>query len=1854
MISENIPNPTTSTSSLTKWNSSLPEFLHAPLEKEQVVYKEQIFTQLRRIQKESTKSNQLTTLLLSTLRLLFRYTFICHFQLTLAEKQQLVLILFDILVDENTEPAVQTKVAQHMSNLLKTKDPFDADFQVPWRPLWDLLHRYYFKSNNLLRYVPPPSHASNVRHLIGTIKKYFPVESVDEILCEVKPLLCVFDHMFCVGLGLMSLFLPATRRHPHEEALNLLMTYWEWNDANPAIDYYIISYLSHLAMDKCGHVDFSPYMDLIFTNTLRIFGLSVGSSVVSSYNTYPAPMCQFFALFRDIKSKNVGDVAKLLVWILRDVGDYSGDLLTTSGGEGQESSGSSASTTDSPRTAFDFLKQMFRSMGHFYHPSNVGRSTSTLYSFLFHLMHRFARRILWEKDVRNEQPEDSKLSQRFIDAFVTSMLPIARQSIFAKNPADARTAVHAVKHLCFAAPQICFPQLIELITNALTTLLHAHQAPAILGLLTVCFAPIFTQLDKYPEAIDYLPELLNMCLNGIDPNDMIKTGATCEFFNTVFSLVPFVRPSRGGTAPQVVHYYEEFCIQLLDRLFHLYKNASDSPSKDVQRFPYDEARALLYTMFTQMDDDLFELCSKRVLTFVEGHFVPVASNIVGVTVHVASKHPDRSVESLRPFMKFFYRRLVNEETKKLNPLTESEVTYYSTLLSSCLKMHPGIVGYREELREIMNAIFDYCISSEVKHAEVLLSSLIFFISFQALAMVYIKEGRSVPPAVWNSEAFKKAPHEFIGEMSSLEEAAPEWHEPTQQELDFAVSLWNEFSEKCISIFQQCIQDSKSVSGSKLQNSLQLFKYIFQGASVFMPEASTDTIKDYRKRMYRKNEQPITGDIRVPDDALKYNREAVGRIMRNLYTVVTRDSSKVDVKSVLLIGEALHTVMTRRYITMRDVGDSRKQIDRAKNSLYKSSNPKGRNKYPRVLQLKRLKYHFFSRLVLRDVKYPRLFDELLNVFQDMALSGFSKIRKTGQAMFSATLQTFNRNLFSDRMIPLLQKLSRRDVPEEQIKGICYLLKHGGILKRLFVGWNTLSELATNVVRVRVEKPSNQNLVASLFPRFAQNYKELKIYTDSDEQVYHSTVESLLKALNEMDHWREQSITIGALNLFVRSDKRIMFPVHGVLRIFEMLSNEMLTVRTAAASAMSLFFAQYRPHQKRKLVRTNGERLSGEDRRTINTTGTVDAVGSSKATTADSVEEAWKNITYLDKNYLGWECLPLEMETYDYSQGTQDLSNERIQSARSELVKGLLERQSELQTFSNRICLMPGLQFNATLTRMLKMFFQILGPAYSLDVCGNMLDTLLASDMIGTGKPEERSTCSQIAHLLGALLRASKHWTPAHVDTCTNLAKQTLSQLFPRMTPQCVGDYKQFFNFIVYDLDTRRVKWVLEWLFANVQQLPPNVSAVQESMWYRFIDCVLGEVSWRAPDMTRRYFDIAIDRMLGHQYDKIREEGAVFLAQSYRHEWQPKRESSNNGDSMRRVVAQRQKDPKFVQLPSLSLASTTPHTNVQYVSIEADDTRTCDPESFKRLEYQVTRILDKFYTAYKTHLKSPNQATTDESSKKLLQISRTYSMFVLLLIRTGFPTMITPFLNRIIDALVQVSFMASDVDLQDTVHRIFLHISTAIFPKSTSRHIILDIQKQVTYSHPEESATELIQHTSWRLKTQTLAVLQSIVFRHQFFLLDFAETLSSMLLTLMRDPSAEVKHLSMETLGGFMLISPEETKQALTKQFLEYHNTLKKTSKRKKKEINKDDLHYLILGLSAIILAHPYSVPGYLKPVLLLLSEYENVDAFGDKEIRNTFTNFWKTHQDEWDMKYAEMFTDDEKYQIKLSLSGSYFA
>ncbi|KAI1719469.1 proteasome-substrate-size regulator, mid region domain-containing protein [Ditylenchus destructor] len=189
----------------------------------------------------------------------------------------IVQLLASALTIDKLDFRVVKVVSSVLSTLLSRKNLLSRqDVQFDWKPLFDLYVEISYR---------------NLEEALGGVilemNNYFSESATQEILDEVRPMICPWDDSMNKALSIMCLFLPTTLKPEEHKKFGANLWFdelWHWfacNECNSTVDEKILSIFARLAKDCPGYIDWSDKFELIFSKLIRAFKLEVGTDRVT-------------------------------------------------------------------------------------------------------------------------------------------------------------------------------------------------------------------------------------------------------------------------------------------------------------------------------------------------------------------------------------------------------------------------------------------------------------------------------------------------------------------------------------------------------------------------------------------------------------------------------------------------------------------------------------------------------------------------------------------------------------------------------------------------------------------------------------------------------------------------------------------------------------------------------------------------------------------------------------------------------------------------------------------------------------------------------------------------------------------------------------------------------------------------------------------------------------------------------------------------------------------------------------------------------------------------------------------------------------------------------------------------------------------------------------------------------------------------------------------------------------------------------------------------------------------------------------------------------------------------------------
>jgi len=1808
---------------LYKYHKFLPSDIVANIPEESAEWKRELLENLRQFPSTISSIEGVNWEHLDySLMLLKRYTEI-KYPLSLSEKEEICAILYNILrlASQNiygVDFSTQIKCCYALSSLLKKNETLKITFD--WKVLYDILDKTYFSKFRIAAY-SPREHGSSLVDLIRKLKRYFSNDSTEELLAFFRPFMCITDHKIFKAQAFLSIMLPTRldladnrdtfKINHYEKWVDEFFGMWDWIGLYPTWDLSFFILFANLAQDQAGYIDWEPYMEFLFTKIMKCFDLPVGNTPLpSSYEEYPSDELNLITPFDIAKNLLLANSAKLIVWML-----------------------------SKNNSAMKLLKQLIKSISNFFQPSNEGQWTTKCADFLLILCTKFGKRLDIERGMKGKTfenyersknsgypwiPEEFRLSEEQCVEFVRIVQPLAMTSLFSKSSQMTTCANHSLKHLAYILPQEVFPSLMERSFFALETLTNTHQTTSALETLSLVVFPLL-KYSIYPEGASYLSNLLQLTLPGIDVNDTTKTFSTFKFYTSLLVCVPLFTTSISNDdrlVPDVVRIFEDWCVELLERIFNVLSHQIDPKTNQGESDIISPSMfwGLCDLLFNQMSTELLSICLKKVFNFVDNNFLFSArKNIAHMCSSLSYAYPE---QTLAMFVPMLYGKLVEKDGKSLRNLTDIEMQYYLQILGQvCYRTGHHLLKFRPQLENIINLCYACDRKKIVKTCGKLFRNIL-----RTLSKYYLSELKSINASEWYSEKFGMYEHwRSWGEFISLKEFEINWHIPSQEELKVSIELCNTYLTNTLEYIKTCVQFMRETGGNiqdlqKLKNSLIFVRYAMRGGNTLFPEFEKDELDNMSQYPNsRLVEAGLCMANKCTSLSLTAGYEQVCDVLHELCAVIFDHRSDKDPN---LLGKICKVYFPM--IAMRG-GNTRYRYKKKKSShefvkqhSYKDVYSRTPNKYPRYLLLIQALLEYKVRCVIHNesLPYTKYHERLLGDLLRLSLHSYSEVRKRAQSVLMSCINKFSDKVIKSFLPKVIDALADKNSSDEQRTGTIFILEKPFAVSSVIRDWDLCSKFLMALCQTsHIEKQSIQQRLAQLFETYFNAFYHVQIASNQEKEKYSKLIYDVteLAKSNGGWHWKYHTLVTSFLMLMIRPDQP--YPIEPAKFMLRQMTSDLEKTRIIACEAVNLILCYFKPVQPKKMVQPMP--------RTKDNSIDWTALGS------DMGDEAtWKKANFYEKNFFGWYTIPDSFPVYDY-QKPADCSRQEL--LRSELFPIVSEDdfvQKLIDIFS-----VGDEGFNESNSQLFKGMFQIFPCKENQQGILDLLKPAIQSALIptiGTGRPEEVHHTAMLAEIVGGLIRGMKHWDyNQQVKTINEfIIPEILEKVLDKCSMNCISEICEGFEFAVCDKDTRRVGWLLKYIAGKTKQALEKKDSDADNnyqiRYLRYLYSIIGETCWRAPNELQQLLEDVFSQSLSHHSEHVREYVSLFLSITFKSLWNPKRTSDH--------------------LASFKVL------NQSYDELQYDFLRKFTKNVYQEMETKQTNV-KAIANAQSNVIDSPVYSDFKNYSKTIL------GLFASLFNSNSPHCGIGEIMNNIkLIAKIYEHSTSHDDDLQVICQNDIIILSGFPYSSLLSKGVI-------DFLYDEIVTKESGSFTNWSIRSSLLECLQIFAYRQQFVLEDRLEKLFTIIITMLNDNQLEVRQMAAITLSGFLKISKMEYSQKLIPQFQEKSLKKKHVQSRDKTVTStypgKDttERHAGVLGLSAIALAFPYSVPDFIPDLLCFIAKFSNDNIQSIREtVKKTFQEFIKCHSDMWQIHKLK-FTDEQLvtlHDLFQTSSPSYYA
>src|SRR3990167_6432625 len=460
------------------------------------------------------------------------------------------------------------------------------------------------------------------------------------------------------------------------------------------------------------------------------------------------------------------------------------------------------------------------------------------------------------------------------------------------------------------------------------------------------------------------------------------------------------------------------------------------------------------------------------------------------------------------------------------------------------------------------------------------------------------------------------------------------------------------------------------------------------------------------------------------------------------------------------------------------------------------------------------------------------------------------------------------------------------------------------------------------------------------------------------------------------------------------------------------------------------------------------------------------------------------------------------------------------------------------------------------------------------------------LIELSKEEQVESQKILSEILSGLFRGSKHWRYSNILVIREFIKSLFNQTIQ------VTNSKNWKNSIYYfssNFDFKRVEWLFNHFQNKFYQLlnQTNLNNVQLIRITNFLIYFYAYFTWRIPN---KYFNI-LEFIVNHQ-------NLVHISLQLR-------------SKLSKLI-----DTILCIIFSLKING----KNCQIIS---------DTINWENLIKIKNNLLDKILST-KCFGKTQNALPLDENQLQIQQQQRNKEIHLILMIfyRQTLENNIKRSIGLLHEFLPMIFMLTDDknMDLANIAHAVTYKLSFTEFTQESVYKIfnyalqLLSSQKYEITSgssdtwlgipipiRPDTQASsgELVKEDKkyftiqWRMKCAILKFFHCFIIRNIFFLSesDIKKSLDCLIST-MGANEIQIRTSSCALLSTILVLLPHEFHISLWSQF---------SASAKQANIPLIGLHKAILGMAAIVNAHPFDLPPWLAPCLLEFATYINARA-----------------------------------------------
>lgn len=994
-----------------------------------------------------------------------------------ALRAHMARLYYEVAVMPTLDIYVTDLAATMCIELLRPKKQISAaDLTLPWRPLYEALHREVYHKQ---RKISTSNVSGVLMDLAESAQRFYPAEEAHAMLETILPEMDGADlNSVIAAQALVVHFVPLASPHAW---LPVLFRLWE-TFRSSLFDDQMLDLLARLAELHVGEAagqavwqETGIFTDaqfaIVMSKCLRSAGLPMGSSKAanatlmaqaSSVRTGADATASTTALRMKKPTDRLQSFARVLVYSMAD----DGDAMLVGGSK-----------------ALTALSKFVQATETYFHPSNWGLWQVQLANFVQHLTWEFARRCKAEERADCATPAAWRLTLAIRREFVLTLRTVCLLSMFSKEPITTLASQSSLKRMAFLHPELILPPVLERSFSSLEALETTQRTTAVISTLAALSQALVSP-GVYAAGPKHLAPLLYLCLPGIDLNDPMKTLSTCMLILSVSlsvyvadgtsagddgdagaTLVPLDDAnvsSRGAedyAARLSTAEMDVWSGELVQRVLALFaalpeEGKSGRIGEKNEEMVLNMLIATCDAFCSALGEEAFERCLDIVLdycrTTVAANGVKVIGSFIGCFARANSA---RVLERVVPMcceriaLELAHGASSVRTTSTSVPLPQDAALHWHVSILSGSVMFAGaaLLPYRDELLGTLELLTRSCLS---ERGYMLTAKLVQRV-LSALSAVYPAEQRCVNPSEWGSEAMRLHPHRFWGRTYAVHEVDIAWHTPSDGEIDMALAVLDRVAAPALDVLEARLGETQRDKAwhNDVCRYLLLVRFALSGQLSLAERqgeaaaAPDPFVSDYGDTAAAMRPPPLAlraGYALAPDD-VRYAR--VQRFRARAGDVLLRAAAEVPASSEDYVDAVKQVVRALRayLVPQGTLQDDMQGLVRSVTFFHTIGRRWARQAtYPRIMWVRRaLLYHTMRQRLGSVFARPTPRDEVLIAhLVQLCMSHYVAVRRLAQNTLESVCLAYDGT--RARCLDALLNALAPGVGDERVKGALYVL------------------------------------------------------------------------------------------------------------------------------------------------------------------------------------------------------------------------------------------------------------------------------------------------------------------------------------------------------------------------------------------------------------------------------------------------------------------------------------------------------------------------------------------------------------------------------------------------------------------------------------------------------------------------------------------------------------------------------------------------------------------------------------------------------------------------------------------------